>query len=774
MEVDLSQNTALFYCTPGILKDIKDLHNIKIALQTKGYENYEGNNIVISIGVLGKASNRSGMKYKVNIEGIVNTIASKSIKMIDPIKIDPEDLAALEWSLNDLKEQENEVLIPKKSYIYEGSDGIQSLRFLNFKKETVKQSDEEENTEYSFMNIEYDTEPIYDTDNEKESELMELGFSEFEKEEHIDYDLSIIDYIEEETYTSFKTEEINKTIEQIINRKFTELNIQDEVDDMIIECITDLGLTYEESYNKLQEYYNLPLVENILQGKTMLSDFYKKEQVFMNNDTCMTNIRKRPKMEWSEPGTSTEDSIGREIWSQPTVTYTGESSYKGKEKQKPQLWMDEILSWEQVVVRMWETNKKDTMDMFAYLETTLGLIALGIWQSKKAQDPDEINKLKALGDNPYNFTSQIRTLILGVDPAKNNTLIQDTAIRNLEQLSIADMKYINEFTLDFIRLLSQTGQPMDDNLCDNYFIKLPGDLGRYIHETWKQQCREQKNLGIGPRITYTFVVLEDKCKEVALQEQLKKNAYAFYKSAIYTPQAYGHYERKKKLRKSTSYKKGNKPYYKNKYVKRPQTRNCKCFICGDIKHLANKCPNKNKNIEKSNLIEQIGEYNIELLNSDNSDNESIYSIYSDSDNDKHLTKITYTYVNTEQEECQHNWINKRGNNYIKCYNCGYYPSIEKRSQCNICFTEICYICLKKLYNLKINKEKTEKENKEVKIGLQSEKIEKLEIIAELHKLKIQTLENRVNILEEVLDKVKKINIEENEIQEQLKVLYLII
>lgn len=160
------------------------------------------------------------------------------------------------------------------------------------------------------MNIEYDTEPIYDTDNEKESEPMELGFSEFEKEEHIDYDLSIIDYIEEETYTSFKTEEINKTIEQIINRKFTELNVQDDVDDMTIECITDLGLTYEESYNKLQEYYNLPLVENILQGKTMLSDFYKKEQVFMNNDTYMTNIRKRPKMEWSEPGTSTEDSIG--------------------------------------------------------------------------------------------------------------------------------------------------------------------------------------------------------------------------------------------------------------------------------------------------------------------------------------------------------------------------------------------------------------------------------------------------------------------------------
>ena len=58
-KIDLSQNTALFYCTPGILKDIKDLKNIKISLQAKGFENYEGNNIVISIGTLGKASNRS-------------------------------------------------------------------------------------------------------------------------------------------------------------------------------------------------------------------------------------------------------------------------------------------------------------------------------------------------------------------------------------------------------------------------------------------------------------------------------------------------------------------------------------------------------------------------------------------------------------------------------------------------------------------------------------------------------------------------------------------
>ena len=726
------------------------------------------------------------MNYKVNIEGIVNTIASKSIHMINPEKIDPEELAGLEWKLDDLKEQENEILIPNRSVIYEDIDGSQSIRFIGFTKDTPKEIEDDNintTTDCNFMNIEYDTEPIYDTENEEDGEkLINIGFDKFEEEE---FDYSIIDYLEEssimdeEISTTFKTEEINKTLNQIINRKFTELNIQEEVDDMIIECMTNLGMTYEESYTKLQEYYNLPLVEDILQGKTMLSDFYKQEQIFM--DTYMIDKNKRPKIEWGEPGTSTQESFGREGWTKPSIEYQQESNFIGKgkrlpigniysssmlllEQQKPQLWMDEILAWEQTVVRLWETNKKESMDMFSYLETTLGPIALGIWQSKKAQSPDEVNSLKALGDNPYNFTSQIRTLILGVDPSKNNTLIQDTAIRNLEQLSIADMKYINEFTLDFTRLLSQTGQAMDDNLCDKYFVKLPGDLGRYIHDTWKQNYTTNTNIGIGPRITYTFSILEDKCKEVALQEQLKKNAYAFCKTAIYTPQAYGHYENKnKKLRKSTTYKKGYKPYYKNKYVKKPQTRKCKCFICGDERHLANKCPNKNKNIERSNLIEQIKEYNIELVQTDNSDNESVYSIYSDEE-DKSLTKITYTYVNTEQEECPHNWINRRGNNYIKCFNCGYYPSIDKRSQCNICFKEICYICLKKVFNIELNTGSEDSRKTYVDTTIYSEKIEKLEVIAELYKLKINNVEEKVKYMETVIDNLtEKMKFIENKI-----------
>ncbi|KAL8237991.1 hypothetical protein R6Q59_019072 [Mikania micrantha] len=59
----------------------------------------------------------------------------------EPIKIDPENLAGLEWQIDDLKENDEITLIPKKSYIYEGIDGIQSLRFTDFKKEENKQEE---------------------------------------------------------------------------------------------------------------------------------------------------------------------------------------------------------------------------------------------------------------------------------------------------------------------------------------------------------------------------------------------------------------------------------------------------------------------------------------------------------------------------------------------------------------------------------------------------------------------------------------------------------
>lgn len=89
MEIDLNDKAALVYCVPDILKSIKDLKNLKLGFSTAGFDDYIGNNLIISIGILGKASNRSGMKFKINLAGIVQNISSKGIKMIEPRRFDP-------------------------------------------------------------------------------------------------------------------------------------------------------------------------------------------------------------------------------------------------------------------------------------------------------------------------------------------------------------------------------------------------------------------------------------------------------------------------------------------------------------------------------------------------------------------------------------------------------------------------------------------------------------------------------------------------------------
>lgn len=104
-----------------------------------------------------------------------------------------------------------------------------------------------------------------------------IGYCQFNNE---DYDNNLEDNLEIET--GFKFEETKTTIEEIINKKFTEINLQDQVDDMLIECITELGMDSNQAYKGLEKYFNLPLVSDIEQGKIMISEFYKLKNIETN------------------------------------------------------------------------------------------------------------------------------------------------------------------------------------------------------------------------------------------------------------------------------------------------------------------------------------------------------------------------------------------------------------------------------------------------------------------------------------------------------------
>lgn len=68
--------------------------------QTKGYDSYEGDNIMLTVSVLARLTTSLNVNYKLNIDGIIQSLASKGVQMISPIQIQGTTLVGLEWDLN--------------------------------------------------------------------------------------------------------------------------------------------------------------------------------------------------------------------------------------------------------------------------------------------------------------------------------------------------------------------------------------------------------------------------------------------------------------------------------------------------------------------------------------------------------------------------------------------------------------------------------------------------------------------------------------------------
>ena len=59
MEIDMNNNSGIFYCAPNFMVSINNVKNLEIGLQSKGYENHVGENILINIGFIGRTVNGS-------------------------------------------------------------------------------------------------------------------------------------------------------------------------------------------------------------------------------------------------------------------------------------------------------------------------------------------------------------------------------------------------------------------------------------------------------------------------------------------------------------------------------------------------------------------------------------------------------------------------------------------------------------------------------------------------------------------------------------------
>ena len=101
IEVDMSDNKGIFYCSPDFSISTRDIDLLEIGIQTRGFEDLDKqSNLLINTGFLGRLIDSSTTQYKLNIDGIISGISSKGFKMVKPVEISSEQFNGLDWNLN--------------------------------------------------------------------------------------------------------------------------------------------------------------------------------------------------------------------------------------------------------------------------------------------------------------------------------------------------------------------------------------------------------------------------------------------------------------------------------------------------------------------------------------------------------------------------------------------------------------------------------------------------------------------------------------------------
>lgn len=656
----MNNNRVIVYCTPDYMINTKDFYKyIKIGIKTKGYNMIESDNLLVCIGFVGKLSNSSKTKYKLDFTRTLEMLGSKGIQCIKARDFSPEINAGLEWKIGNFLEKST--LIPKDNVMYTNSAKRTSLRFGDYRRQAIRQVDD---------NSEIDTEEV----------------------------VSVRMMVEIESFT-------RKDCRELLDKEYERLGEN------------------EEAKKQLGSLYRIKVLDDIIIGKLdpreiflfkdPRSPYFKIESVKMNQQDQFSsssnpqlginnNTQEIPsnRNDGNVPYLPGNISLGR-----PSNYVEDNRQYKNFGKRQPvdahlnflppaptsgtilniaawdsQNWIQVRDQWEINAVRAQKqlSYEQTSEEMWSYMELLLGDTIRYTYEAFKRDRSEFLKTQIDLGVNLYNFTTLIRQLILGNDPHRNNTYYQTEVLKLLDQLSIHKWKYIAQYCQDFFSLAARLGKALDPEIGEKNFRKLPGQLGVEIKEKWEKRDDINKTLGIGARIKHTYEILREKCTQIQIQKQLKKHSFSFCKDVIYTPQNYGlgDIKKKKKFKKYRQYndKSDRKPKHKyfrsrNKryFIKKsknfrkntkPQQNHlkkskihskCKCFICGEESHLTNKCPKKKQNIERVQIIEDIGDDFLEI-ESQISDNDSIYSLIEQNLKIEELSKKEYSSSASSEDE----------------------------------------------------------------------------------------------------------------------------
>jgi hypothetical protein len=79
MEGDMNENRLITYIAPYLMIHVKEfIQRMSFGFQTKGYEDFKGTNLLVSIEFIGRLTNKNSSRYRVNVDDIIETIFSTS------------------------------------------------------------------------------------------------------------------------------------------------------------------------------------------------------------------------------------------------------------------------------------------------------------------------------------------------------------------------------------------------------------------------------------------------------------------------------------------------------------------------------------------------------------------------------------------------------------------------------------------------------------------------------------------------------------------------
>jgi hypothetical protein len=96
--------------------------------------------LLVSIEFIGRLTNTSMTRYKVNVNDVIQSMQSKGIKFMSPLTIGYEEIEGEEWNISELIE--NKILQQLADYIsYQDNMGSTSIRFMNYKPRSLDDTD---------------------------------------------------------------------------------------------------------------------------------------------------------------------------------------------------------------------------------------------------------------------------------------------------------------------------------------------------------------------------------------------------------------------------------------------------------------------------------------------------------------------------------------------------------------------------------------------------------------------------------------------------------